>query len=67
MNEHKTETLLLPCPLCGAHPIVKDWGIECRGCGLWLAIGDRTYKLGGTVRVWNSRAGTHITETEDDL
>jgi hypothetical protein len=61
----------LPCPLCGSPDIaVRDHGVECRGCNLWLGAGtaaerrwralhggdQRRLSDGWIVEVWNARA-----------
>ena len=47
---------LKPCPLCGESDLwYKEFGIECRNCGLWLGDGSKVKALGGYVKVWNRR------------
>jgi hypothetical protein len=49
---------LKPCPLCGSSDLsLRDYGIECRNCGLWLGDGTRLQEvLGALPEAWNSRA-----------
>ena len=48
---------LKPCPLCGSDDLnIKNYGIECYNCGLWLGEGTQVMRLGGKEKVWNTRA-----------
>lgn len=46
---------LKPCPLCGSDPCDRGYGVSCDGCGLWLGDGTQVGRLGGYLKVWNTR------------
>jgi hypothetical protein len=55
MSKNKPVFELLLCPLCGGQARDTGHGISCSGCGLWLGDGTAVSKMGGYLKVWNSR------------
>jgi len=43
------------CPLCKGEAVDRGHGVECRVCGLWLGDSTMAMRLGGYLKVWNTR------------
>ena len=50
---------LLPCPLCQGRPRLNRDSIECTDCGLYLSKAPSSFRYGGYIALWNTRAEDH--------
>ena len=65
MTEHSEELLaILPCPFCGGTDlrVVAACYIKCRSCGTEGPIYDGLSDDEATIKQWNTRSDTALTE-----